>query len=137
MKNLIFFITTLVLVSYSTSQGEYYGIESCPKIDNSRFIDDYTVILEAVPTAGIKTPARLIIKPNRNFYVSIVSTVIKFNGVKVYSGDSENDRFFEKGVTYDDPLKVATNSVPAGLFTINIQSFNEFGELILCANIWI
>ena len=56
---------------------DYYGIQYCPEIDNSKYVDSISITLEKIPTQGVEIYGTLYIIPNRNYFVSYTYTELK------------------------------------------------------------
>ena len=93
--------------------------------------------MDMVPSQAIQTIAYISILPKKTFFMSTTKSEIKLRGMKIYEGTAVNDKLYTKGVMDVEKLKIDTQLGPSGLLTVKLVSYNEFGEVVLCANVWI
>ena len=137
MNKISILVISICLISFSRSQQEqYYGIEECPGIDNSRYLQSMSLTLNRTPTQGIPTIGTLTTTPKKSYYVSYTKVEVFLKGFKVYEGKTETDKSYKGGVTEVEEINMDTQLAPTGLFTIKTTAINEFGDVILCFSIW-
>lgn len=137
--NMFFILIALILSNLANSREKnaIWGYEDCPGYHNK----DWLVIKKVefdppVPTSGTPTYCQVTYVPQRTFYVPFTFSDIKYNGIKIWEGRTEQDETVYAGVEKVNGGLMRTQYGLPGKYSSTNYFFKEDGVPVACYIVW-
>ena len=89
-----------------------------------------------IPISGVDLIMTATKIPERNFYLSNISYHATFNGFKLPKVKREINTFYRAIEPSSLTQTFGSSFAAAGLYKIDMNSFNEFGEIVFSYDAW-